>query len=163
MRQGANMLPASNLQTGGTKNISGGGSMWPYEHMGKNTKNNISELVASNLSACKPGLKFTTGLIAVLNIVKVWRPRWSSFDRFSGKLQCQGTHSVGKDVTFMGINSHNVKVIINGREGRGGQSFRLNHRQSFHHSRNSPVCQGFQANHCWPVQRKAEVEFTGFL
>lgn len=45
--------------------------MWPYERMGKNIKNNITELVASNLSVCKPGLKFATGLIAMLDIVKV--------------------------------------------------------------------------------------------
>lgn len=96
MHQEGNMLPASNLQTGEARNISGRGSMWPNEHVGKNTISNVTELVASNLSVCKPGLKFTTGLIAMLGIVKVWRPRWSSFDRFYGKLQCQGTHSVGK-------------------------------------------------------------------
>lgn len=137
MHQGANILPASNLQTGGGKNISGGGSMRPYEHMGKNTKNNITELVASNLSACKPGLKFTTGLIAMLHIVKVWRPRWSSFDRFfweapvPGHSLCgEGGYLHGNQLTQCQSNNF-VLRWINGREGRGRESFRLNHRQAF--------------------------------
>lgn len=45
------------------------------QHLGKNTKSNVTEPIASNLSVCKPGLKFTTGLIAILDIVKVWRPK----------------------------------------------------------------------------------------
>lgn len=69
------MLPASNLQTEEAGNILGGGSMWPYKHLGKNTKSNVTEPIASNLSVCKPGLKFTTGLIAMLDIGKVWRPK----------------------------------------------------------------------------------------
>lgn len=86
--------------------------MWPYKCMGKNTKNGFTELVASNLSVCKPVLKSTTSLIAMLHIVKVRKPRRTSFDRFPGKLQCQATLSAGKGVIFMGISSHNVKVII---------------------------------------------------
>lgn len=49
--------------------------MWSYKCMGKNTKSKVTELVASNLSVWKLGLKSTTGLIAMLDIVKVGRAR----------------------------------------------------------------------------------------
>lgn len=74
-------------------NTSGGGSMWPYKCMGKNTKNSFTELVLSNLSVCKPVLKSTTSLIAMLGIGKVCRPRWSSSGRFPGEAPVPG-HSL---------------------------------------------------------------------
>jgi len=49
--------------------------MWSYKCMGKNTKNYFTELIASNLSVCKPILKSTTSLLVMLHTVKVHRPR----------------------------------------------------------------------------------------